>query len=239
MKTTAKITDWDGSNWLGIECDSDIYDMMSRKSAKEVVIEIPDGRRISAKQRRKIFAIVNDISDFCCGYGTKKDRTFKETLRQMKLLYVIDKSDTESIRRQLTLNYCGLVDIDVFSLSDIDMSTARDFIDWLIELCVTHDIPTNDTLLNLCEDVSRYMYACVFRRKCCICGKKADIHEVEKVGMGRNRTKIHHLNQAVQPLCRSHHMEEENIGQKAFDEKYHLQFIRLDENLCKKLKWRI
>ena len=89
------------------------------------------------------------------------------------------------------------------------------------------------------EDVSRYMYSCVFHRRCCICGKKADIHEVEKVGMGRNRTKIHHLNQAVQPLCRSHHMEEENLGQKAFDEKYHLQFIRLDYNLCKKLKWRI
>ena len=123
----------------------------------------------------------------------------------------------------------------MFSLSDIDMTTARDFIDWLIELCVTHDIPTNDTLLNLCEDVSRYMYSCVFHRRCCICGKKADIHEVEKVGMGRNRTKIHHLNQAVQPLCRSHHMEEENLGQKAFDEKYHLQFIRLDTNLCKKL----
>ena len=239
MKTTAKITDWDGERWLGIECSDDIFDYLKRKNADEVVIEIPDGRKISPKQRRKIFALVADISEFCSGYGNNKDRMMKETLRQMKLLYVIDKSDTESIRRQLTLNYCNLSDIDMFSLSDIDMTTARDFIDWLIELCVKHDIPTNDTLLNLCEDVSRYMYSCVFHRRCCICGKKADIHEVEKVGLGRNRTKIHHLNQAVQPLCRSHHMEEENLGQKAFDEKYHLQFIRLDTNLCKKLKWRI
>ena len=239
MKTIGKITDWDGQKWIGIECDDDIYDAMYKKAAKEVVIEIPDGRHISAAQRRKIFAIINDISDYCIGSDTKKDRQYKETLREMQVLYIIDKSDTEVLRRQLTLHYCELKDIDMFSLSDTDVTTARDFIDWLIEICIKFDIPTNDTMLNLCEDISKYMYLCVYNRRCCICGKKADIHEVEKVGAGRNRNKIHHNGQAVQPLCRFHHMEEENIGQKAFDEKYHLQFIRLDKNLCKKLKWRI
>ena len=95
-----------------------------------------------------------------------------------------------------------------------------------------------DTLLNRCEDVERYVYACVANRRCAICGKKADIHEVDTVGMGRNRSKIGHVGQLVEPLCRGHHQEAGEIGQKSFDELYHLQPIRLDEHLCEVLGWR-
>jgi hypothetical protein len=105
-------------------------------------------------------------------------------------------------------------------------------------MCLDYDIPTNDSLLYLSEDVSRYLYKCVAMRKCAICGKKADIHEVEKVGTGRNRRKIHHLGQQVQPLCRLHHREEENLGQKAFNEKYHISTIKLDKTLCKAIGWK-
>ena len=31
----------------------------------------------------------------------------------------------------------------------------------------------------------------------------------------------------------------DQVGQASFDKKYHLCGIRLDEFLCKKLKWRI
>ena len=50
--------------------------------------------------------------------------------------------------------------------------------------------------------------------------------------------KIHHLGQLVEPLCRQHHGEVDQLGQKSFDEKYHLQGIRLDATLCKILKWK-
>ena len=156
----------------------------------------------------------------------------------MQLLYLIDYADSEAVRYQLTQHYCSLINHDLFSLSDVDMSTARDFIDWLVELCVVHGIPCIDTLLNRCEDIGRYLYACVANRRCAVCGKKADIHEVEKVGSGRNRRKIHHLGQLVQPLCRIHHVEVESIGQDSFDRKYCMDAIRLDENLCNILNWR-
>lgn len=237
MKTTAKITDWDGGNWIGIECSDDIYDMMSRKVASEVVVEIPDGRKISAAQRRKIFVLVHSIADFA--YGVRNDREYTECLRQLKLLYVTSLADDEIVRRMLTVRFCELSDIDLFSLSDIDMTTARHFIDWLVEMCVEYAIPCQDTLLNLCEDIGKYLYKCVEQRKCCICGRKADIHEVETVGMGRDRNRIHHEGQEVQPLCRLHHCEVGQIGQKTFNEKYHLQTVKLDKHLCKKLKWRI
>lgn len=237
MITSARITDWDGAGWIGIECEGDIYDAIFNKHAKEVIVDIPDGRSISAKQRRKIFALVSDITDFAC--GSTKNREYVETLRQMKLLYVHDRTDSELIRRSLTINYCNLADKDIFSLSDVDMTTARDFIDWLIELCVNYSIPTVDTLLELCEDIGKYIYLCVENRKCCICGGKADIHEVEKVGMGGNRQQMHHLGQAVQPLCRKHHSEVEHIGQRRFDEKYKTTYVRLDEKLCRAIGWKI
>ena len=55
----------------------------------------------------------------------------------------------------------------------------------------------------------------------------------------KDRRQIHHLGQLVQPLCRQHHQEVDQVGQASFDKKYHLCGIRLDEFLCKKLKWRI
>ena len=172
----------------------------------------------------------------------KKKLVFNETLRELQLNYLLEISP-ENVRRQLTQNYCQLSGIDLFSLADstqdtVDMNTARDFIDWLVELCVAYGIPCNDTLLNRCEDIGRYLYACVANRRCAVCGAKADIHEYDRVGNGRNRSKIHHTDQRVQPLCRKHHNEVDNIGQKSFDEKYHITWIELDDYLCEKIGWR-
>lgn len=210
--------------------------LLEQKDIVDCEIRLNDGRSISNAQRRKIFALVNDIGDYVSRITNKRE--YEEMLRSLKLMYLHDTADNESVRRLLTIKYCELADIDVFSLSDIDMSTARDFISWLIEKCIDFDIPTNDSLLNLTEEMGRYLYRCVAKRKCAICGKKADIHEVDKVGAGRNRRTIHHLNQRVQPLCRMHHCEVESIGQTAFDEKYHIEHIRLDKYLCKVIGWK-
>lgn len=210
--------------------------LLERQGITECEVRLLDGRQISPAQRRKIFAMVRDIADWVT--WAKDKRQYREVLRQLQLLYLIDSTDTEAVRHQLEYHYCELLDINLFSLSSCDMSTARDFISWLIDLAVEHNIPCRDSLLNRCEDIQRYLYACVANRRCAICGQKADIHEVERVGMGRDRREIHHLGQLVQPLCRQHHCEVDQVGQQSFDKKYHLESIRLDEYLCKKLKWR-
>lgn len=235
MELRGKIVDYDGNAFTAVIPYGNITDY-SRKGYVECTVWLEDGRTISPAQRRKIFAMVHDIGDYVS--RVKDRREYTEMLRQLQLLYIIDATDSEAIRRQLTYRFCELCDIDMFSLSDVDMTTAREFIDYMVGLCVEYDIPCNDTLLNRCEDVEKYLYLCVAKRKCAICGKKADIHEVEKVGMGNNRYKIHHLGQRVQPLCRLHHREEEAIGQKAFDDKYHMSDIRLDSYLCKVIGWR-
>lgn len=211
--------------------------LLERQGITECEVRLLDGRQISPAQRRKIFAMVRDIADWVT--WAKDKRQYREVIRQLQLLYLIDSTDTEAVRHQLEYHYCELLDINLFSLSNCDMSTARDFISWLIDLAVEHNIPCRDSLLNRCEDIQRYLYACVANRRCAICGQKADIHEVERVGMGRDRRTIHHLGQLVQPLCRQHHCEVDQVGQQSFDKKYHLESIRLDEYLCKKLKWRI
>ena len=196
---------------------------------------------ITPEQRRKIFALVHDITGYISGVTDRSEIRF--TLSAMQVLYLMDATDEESVRFALTDNYCRLQGVDLFSLSTknencASRELASDFIDWLVNLCVENAIPCMDTLLNRCEDVERYVYACVANRRCAICGKKADIHEVDTVGMGRNRSKIGHVGQLVEPLCRGHHQEAGEIGQKSFDELYHLSPIRLDEHLCEVLGWR-
>lgn len=217
---------------------------LQEKEVTEADVELTliDGRMVSPQQRRKIFSLIHDIADYISGGGNSRNE-IRSTLRAMQLNYLIDVADSEAVRFCLTDQYCRLQSIDLFSLSPnnencASRELASDFIDWLVNLCVENAIPCMDTLLNRCEDVERYVYACVANRRCAICGKKADIHEVDTVGMGRNRSKIGHVGQLVEPLCRVHHQEAGEIGQKSFDELYHLSPIRLDENLCEVLGWR-
>ena len=236
MLLNGRITGYDGENLtIVVPCKS--ADLLMNQEITNCEVRLLDGRTISAIQRRKIFALVRDIADWAT--WAKDKRQYREVLRQLQLLYLIDSTDTESVRHQLEYHYCDLLNINLFSLSTCDVSTARDFISYLIDLVIENDIPCRDSLLNRCDDIDRYLYSCVEHRKCAICGHKADIHEVERVGMGRDRRQIHHLGQLVQPLCRQHHCEVDQLGQISFNAKYHLsEGIRLDENLCKKIGWK-
>lgn len=213
--------------------------LLDRQGITECEVYLHDGRSLSPAQRRKIFAMVKDITSYVSGLD-KQRRAEREILCSLQLLYLIDQSDAEQVRRQLTYNYCQLCNIDLFSLSNrssntIDMSTARDFIDWLVELSIVHGIPCIDTLINRCEDVGRYLCACLMHKRCAICGKKADLHHVDAVGAGRNRKEILHLGMKALPLCRDHHREAHNLGKNSFESKYHISGVVLDEPLCKAL----
>lgn len=239
MQLTGEIVAYDGE-CMTIRVPFRDTEQMIHKRIHSAQVILEDGRRISAEQRRKIFALVEDIGEYAGSIPRSKaaKAAQAEFMRHMQLLYLIDRADTEAVRRQLTYHYCSLCDLELFSLSSVDMSTARDFIDWLVEKCIEFDVPCLDTLLQRCEDVERYLYLCVRHRRCALCGAKADIHEVDTVGMGRNRNAIHHLGQRVQPLCRKHHAEAHSIGQKRFNERYHLDSVKLDAALCKTLGWR-
>ena len=117
------------------------------------------------------------------------------------------------------------------------MTTTREFIDFLLDTCLEMDIPLSKPASELTDDIQHYVYSCTVHRKCAVCGKHADIHHCKGsvIGIGRNRKEVIHVGLELMPLCREHHTECHSIGQDIFNEKYHLEGVIADENLCKKV----
>jgi hypothetical protein len=89
-------------------------------------------------------------------------------------------------------------------------------------------------MLEYVDDIDDYVYACLINKKCPICGKKADLHHYENIGMGRNRDTIIHEGMEVISLCREHHTEAHTIGRDSFFKKYHIDGgITADKTICK------
>lgn len=84
------------------------------------------------------------------------------------------------------------------------------------------------------DDVGDYIYSCLIAKKCCICGRRADLHHVDRVGMGRDRTDIVHEGMEALPLCREHHGQAHTMPDSEFFGLYHLDGgITLDKTLCR------
>jgi hypothetical protein len=145
------------------------------------------------------------------------------------------KEDTYAEQRSaFTLKHLETLRDGLFHLSTATVTTARAFITMLVEIIIEYGIPTKEPLYGLCDDIERYVYACLMNKKCAVCGKKTELHHVQAVGMGRNRREIDHIGMQALPLCREHHEEAHRIGNPAFLEKYHLVSIPIDERIAKK-----
>ena len=191
-----------------------------RRGFLKVEIILWDGRRISPEQRRKCYALLGEIAEYTDGIRTAE--TVDEQKRLLKMEFMLKRMEATERR--------------MFSLADCDMSTAREFITYLIDFIIANDIPTRVPL----DDIAAYMYACTMHRKCAVCGKAADIHHCEgsRIGAGVDREKVHQLGREVLPLCRVHHTELHAMPESEFITKYHLQKVKLDEVLCKRLKFK-
>ena len=186
--------------------------VFEKQNITECLVRFNDGRTISAEQRKKIYATIADIADYT---GDVPDFV-KEWLKYR----FIEK-------------YGG----EYFSLSDCEMTTATDFISFLIDFCFEQNIGTRDTLLNRADDISHYLYSCLANRRCAVCNAKGEVHHItgSKVGMGFNRGKVDNVGRQAVCLCRKHHNAAHN-DEKGFFGKYHIYGIKLDEYLIKKLK---
>lgn len=188
---------------------------MIKKGIRTAQVILEDSRHISADQRKKLYATFNDIS-------------------------VYTGHVQEEVKAFMKYDFIAATGHEYFSLSDVDMTTAAQFLQHVIEFCLIWGIPTKDSLLDRSPDVARYIYKCALLKKCCITGKKAELHHLDAVGMGRSRKEIIHLGMEVIPLAPALHREVHQIGKKSFCEKYHVFGVRADEEICKiyKLKGR-
>ena len=182
------------------------------RSSPVGVLELPDRYKITTPQRKKAYALLQAV---CRWSGYTPLETEKTLTKRMFL----DAS-------MPTL-------ADDFSLADCSREVARLYITYLIDFCLLHDIPCGEPMWKLAEDIPRYVYMAAVHKRCAVCGKKAEVHHVDAVGMGRNRKEIIHLGMQILPLCRTHHMECHRIGKKDFLEKYLLEPVKADERICR------
>lgn len=188
----------------------------------DVTVLWRDAREISPEQRRKAWALIGEIAAFA-GYMTNADKS--QLNDDLKRKFLLDRAD------ELTAKA-----IERFSLSDVDMTTARLYITFLVDFCIEHGVPTKQPLWEMSDDIEAYVYQCSVHQVCAVCRRHAGVHHVEAVGMGRDRGGINHLGMLHLPLCwgvSGHHQEAHQIGTRAFLDKYHLVPIPIDEKIAK------
>ena len=180
----------------------------------DVNIEIQDGKKITVKQRKKIFALVNDIEGHT---GQPRD-----WLRLMFQDYV---TMLKGYSKRL-------------SLSDCTRKQAGELIDVILEWIFINDIPLNYKTSDLMKNDQTFLYLATVHRKCVICGKYGELAHYHAVGRGRNRRKIDHTDNRVLALCSNHHREQHDMGMGSFNAKYHLtdSWVQVNERLNKMLK---
>lgn len=105
----------------------------------------------------------------------------------------------------------------------------------ILDFIFENDIPFREGYEIAPQNQEYYFYKCVMARKCCICGKPADICHIETVGVGRNRRKIDHTKHTFYAGCRKHHSEEHQIGTQNFLNKYQIIPTKLNAESVKQL----
>lgn len=184
-----------------------------KQGIKECYIDYIDSRALSDNQRRMCYALINAIADW-------SGSTTQDIKEAFKLEFWADRVDTLADK--------------VFSLSNAPMSLVAEFQRFLINFILENDVPTKHPLLDYVDDIDSYVYMCLIHKKCAICGRKAELHHINAVGMGNDRTEINHIGKEAISLCREHHTEFHNIGKNSFFRKYHLNNgVKIDETICR------
>lgn len=179
-------------------------------------IEIVDPRKARPKQRSLFFALLNDIQAWS---GAPMQDFLKD---YFYTVYSIENDGAE------------------ISLADNTQNTVSDankLLDIVIDFMFEWQVPFTKGYELLPKNEEYYLYQCCKHRACVICGKHADIDHLDEIGSGLNRNKVDHSKRHVIALCRTHHTERHQIGNKAFSSKYHMPLngIKLDIETLKKI----
>ena len=198
---------------LLIRAPYDDYVTMLKREFKECLVQPIDSRPISDKQRKTCYALLRAIADYT-GQGLAPTKEY------MKLRFLSEDLEQTADK--------------IFSLSNAPVSLVCAFQKYLVRFLLDFDIPCDFPLLNFVDDVSDFIYYSLVTKKCCICGLPTDLHHVDRVGMGRDRTDIIHEGLEVLPLCRTHHTEAHTMPDAEFFERYHIPGgVTMDKTLCR------
>lgn len=205
MKTILKIESRteDGGAWLSVYLPS-INEQYFEDGIAKGWLEIDDNRRLTPDQRKKVYALFKDISLWSGHF-------------------------TEEIKDLMKTEYIATNGKDYFSLSDMDMTTASEFIEFVLEFCFQYDIPFKTKTADLLKDLERWTYMCLKYLKCSVCGLKGEIHHTDTIGMGNNRKTLDDSNKKKLCLCRKCHTLAHAMSLDKFINKYHIKPILFKE----------
>ena len=169
-------------------------------------IRIDDGRLITAAQRGLLFALFADIEKQLSADGSK--------------------SSIEEIKEDLKAKFCLENNQDYFSLSNVNISIASDFIDYVLEFTFINGVRLKFKTFEAAKEWRTWSYICFKHRECTICRSKgAEVHHIKAIGQGMNRNKVDHSKIPLIMLCRQHHQEAHNVGWITFSNKYYVAGI--------------
>lgn len=212
-----RITDWREDGTVVICATLPNLDVALKRKYSEVQVGIDDGRRISPDQRRKIYAMIREIADWMGDYP--------ETVKNFfKMDFIVNR--LQQMERKM------------FSLSDCSMTTAREFINFLVDFIIEHGVPCSEPLWKLQDDSGAYVYKCLMKKVCCVCGEPAQLHHCEgsRIGMGGNRDEVSHIGRKCLPLCAEHHELIHMHPEQWFLDTHHLLPVKIDEDIAKKYR---
>ena len=190
------------------EINSNFLELLANGDGNLAKVEFLDNRQMSQKQNALSHVLIADIARW--SYDEPK------WIESVLKYYYEAKSGV------------------YFEHSRATKNEATEWIGFLIEFILKNDIPLEKRYQYLLEN-NKWFYYCLKYRKCCICGKHADVCHIEVVGMGRNRKKINHEAFTFYAGCRQHHQEEHQIGTKNFLNKYQIKPVKLNIEERKKL----
>ena len=197
-----------------VALDSDSLRMIDNGHPLDVNLEVIDGKKITIQQRKKIFALLNDI-------------------------YLFTGQPQEDLRQQFQFYLEMIKGYERISLTNTTRHIASELIDIIMAWVFQNDIPLNYKTSDLMKNDQTFLYLATVHRKCVICGKSnSELAHYHAVGRGRNRRKIDHTDNRVLALCHEHHKMQHDMGMDSFNAKYHLtdSWVQVNARLNKMLK---
>ncbi len=183
--------------------------LLDNEIAVDVKVTLIDPKKITDQQRKKIFALLNDI-------------------------YLYTGQPQEDLRQTFQFYLQTMNDYELISLSDCSRKIATELIELILEWVFRNNIPLNHKTSDLLKEDRQFIYLATINRQCVICGKlHSDLAHRYAIGRGVNRNEMNHYGNEVLALCRQHHREQHQIGIDSFNEKYHLHdsWIQVDDKL--------
>lgn len=162
---------------------------------------------ITPAHRAKAFCVIRDIANHCMGSdyapGESYQNFYSDTIKPM-------------YNRAMDADFS--LKAGVCTYDEYDM-----FMEFVLELGLTLGVQFKRSPQDCFCNTDRYLILMIKLRKCCLTGQSdADIHHSMAIGAGVDRTEVDHSKYPRIALCREKHIECHQMGNEAFEAKYHV-----------------